>query len=206
MAKIGVLLTGCGRLDGTDVHEAVLALLSIEQGGHTSVCVVPEGDQPTVADHASAELGVPGSSRNMLRESARLAHGTVRALGEVPVRMLDGVIVPGGAGSFRSLCGEGALGIGGGELREDVRRFLQAVLDQGGRVGAIGLATVVLDRLQARTLRQDPAGIPPDRLEVGESGNTAYCSGMLAANTLDEAAAGVGKMVGWMTQRPAPEG
>ena len=32
MAKIGVLLTGCGRLDGSDIHEAVLALVSIEKG------------------------------------------------------------------------------------------------------------------------------------------------------------------------------
>ena len=176
MAKIGVMLTGCGRLDGTDVHEAVLALVAIERGGHTSVCIVPDGDQNMVADHAAAELDVQGQTRNMLQESARISFGTVRPLPEVPVRMLDGVVLPGGAGSFRSLCRQGGQGIGGGELREDVREFLEAVLNQGGRVGAIGLAGVALDRLRTRDLRQDPAGLSPKKLEIDPDGATAYCS------------------------------
>jgi enhancing lycopene biosynthesis protein 2 len=203
MAKIGVLLTGCGRLDGSDIHEAVLALVSIEKGGHTAVCLVPEGDQPMVADHAGAELNVPGPSRNMFQESARLAHRTVRRLPEVPVRMLDGLILPGGAGSFRSLCHQGDLGIGGGELREDVRSYLEALLDKGGRVGAIGLASVVLDRLQRRGLRNDPAGLPAEQLEVDPDGSTAFCSGMLGARSLGEAGAGIDRLIEWVAGGPA---
>jgi enhancing lycopene biosynthesis protein 2 len=205
LAKIGVLLTGCGRLDGTDVHEAVLALLHIESKGHTSVCLVPDGDQPMVADHAAAELDLPDQTRNMFQESARLAYGTVRLLPEMPVGMLNGVILPGGAGAFRSLCTEGGLGIGGGPLREDVRVFLEALLDKGGRVGAIGLATVVLDRLRGRALRQDPAGLSPLTITVDPDGRTAYCSGMLGARSLGDAGAGISKLVDWVAGGPAPE-
>ncbi len=204
MAKIGVMLTGCGRLDGTDVHEAVLALLFLEKGGHTSVCLVPEGDQPMVADHAGAELDVPGPARNMLQESARLAFGPVRLLPEVPVRMLDGVIVPGGAGAVRSLCHQGGMGIGGGPLREDVRDFLLTVLGQGGRVGAVGLAAVALDRLLGRELRQGTAGLSPEILAVDPDGTTAYCSGLLGARSLRDAAAGIEKLVVWIAGGPAP--
>ncbi len=203
MAKIGVILTGCGRLDGTDVHEAVLTLLAIEKGGHAAVCLVPDGDQGIVADHAGAELDVPGPARNMLQEAARLAYGTVRALPEVPVRMLDGVILPGGAGSFRSLCCRGGQGIGGGELRDDVRSFLEALLDKGGRIGAVGLASVVLDRLRNRMLRQDPAGLSAEKLEVDPDGATAYCSGMLSARSLGEAGTGIDKLVEWVAGSPA---
>ncbi|MBD3866868.1 MAG: hypothetical protein IFK94_01995 [Acidobacteria bacterium] len=206
MAKIGVMLTGCGRLDGTDVHEAVLALIHIENKGHTSVCLVPDGDQPMVADHAGAELDLPGQTRNMLQESARLAFGAVRLLHEVPVRMLDGVILPGGAGSFRSLCSQGGQGIGGGVLRQDVRTFLEALLDKGGRIGATGLATVVLDRLRERSLRQDPAGMQAEKLEVDPDGRTAYCSGMLGARSLGEAGTGISKLVDWVAGGPAKEG
>jgi enhancing lycopene biosynthesis protein 2 len=205
MAKIGVMLTGCGRLDGADVHEAVLTLLSLEAGGHVSVCLVPPGDQAMVADHAGAELDVPGETRNMLQESARLAYGTVRLLTEVPARMLDGVILPGGAGSVRSLCRQGGLGIGGGPLRQDVREYLEAVLNQGGRVGAVGLAAVPLDRLLGRELRQGTAGLSPVILEVAPDGATAYCSGMLGARSLREAEIGIGKLVGWVAGGPVPE-
>jgi enhancing lycopene biosynthesis protein 2 len=43
MAKrVGVLLCGCGRLDGTDVSEAILTLLVIERAGAVAVCAAPD--------------------------------------------------------------------------------------------------------------------------------------------------------------------
>ncbi len=36
--KIGVLLSGCGVFDGTEVHESVLTLLYIDQAGADAIC------------------------------------------------------------------------------------------------------------------------------------------------------------------------
>ena len=33
MSKIGVLLSGCGAKDGSEVHESVLTLLALDQAG-----------------------------------------------------------------------------------------------------------------------------------------------------------------------------
>ena len=46
MAKrVGVLLSGCGRLDGSDVAETMLALLVIERASAQAICFAPDADQ-----------------------------------------------------------------------------------------------------------------------------------------------------------------
>ena len=41
MSKIGVLLSGCGFLDGSEIHEAVLTLLALDQRKATIICCAP---------------------------------------------------------------------------------------------------------------------------------------------------------------------
>ncbi len=38
MKKIGVILSGCGVYDGSEIHEAVLTLLAISRSGAQAVC------------------------------------------------------------------------------------------------------------------------------------------------------------------------
>jgi len=199
VAKVAVVLTGCGRLDGTDVHEAVLLFTALERRGDTFVCFAPERNQQVVADHATVSFESEGEVRNMLREATRLAPGPVRPLGEAPTAMLDGVILPGGAGAFRGLCEPGGQGIGGGNLLPEVRSFLQSILDKGGKIGAIGTASVVLDRLLDRPLGSGPTGTASDSLRLDPNGATAYCSGLMLSASLMEAEKGIRKLVDWMS-------
>ena len=71
MAKrVGVILSGCGRRDGSDAAEAVLTLLVIERAGATAICAAPDGDQKTVVEHLG---GAPtGAVRNARLEASRL--------------------------------------------------------------------------------------------------------------------------------------
>lgn len=39
MKKIGVILSGCGVYDGSEIHEAVLTLLAISRSGAQAVCL-----------------------------------------------------------------------------------------------------------------------------------------------------------------------
>ncbi len=198
MGKVAVVLTGCGRLDGTDVHEAALVYSALERGKHTYISLAPEGEQQVVADHASASFQVDREARNMLQEAARLAPGPVRPLKEAPVAMLDGAILPGGAGAFRGLCEPGGQGIGGGDLLPDVRRFLQSILDQGGRIGAVGMASVVLDRLLNRALGEGGVLAEGGRLTIDEEKAVARCSGLVWSGSLVEAEAGIARLVHWV--------
>ena len=45
MAKIGVLLSGCGVFDGSEIHESVLTLLYLNQAGAEILCMAPDMDQ-----------------------------------------------------------------------------------------------------------------------------------------------------------------
>ena len=56
MAKrVGVILSGCGRFDGTDVAEAMLVLLVLERAGAEAICAAPDVALPAVVDHAQPE-------------------------------------------------------------------------------------------------------------------------------------------------------
>ena len=71
MTRIGVLLSGCGLYDGSEIHEAVLTLLALDRAGAEIVCMAPDTDQYHVVNHMTQE--VMEEKRNVLVESARIA-------------------------------------------------------------------------------------------------------------------------------------
>jgi enhancing lycopene biosynthesis protein 2 len=40
--RIGVILSGCGYLDGAEIHEAVCTLLALDEAGAEGVCMAPD--------------------------------------------------------------------------------------------------------------------------------------------------------------------
>ena len=72
--KIAVVLSGCGVFDGTEIHEAVLTLLAIEEEGASWHCFAPNVEQMHVINHATGEVE-EGTKRNVFVESARIARG-----------------------------------------------------------------------------------------------------------------------------------
>ena len=66
--KIGVVLSGCGVYDGSEIHEAVITLLAIDRAGAEVVCMAPNMEQMHVVNHltgevAEGESATPWSSR-----------------------------------------------------------------------------------------------------------------------------------------------
>lgn len=78
MKKVGVVLSGSGVYDGTEIHEAVLTLLALDRAGAQAVCLAPDKPQRHVINHLSGEE--MAESRNVLIESARIARGAVQPL------------------------------------------------------------------------------------------------------------------------------
>ena len=97
MKKIAVILAGCGRMDGSEVHESVLTLLSIKQNNANYQCFSLDLPQDHVTNHLTDKV-VANETRNMLVESARIARGDIKRLEELNVADFDGLIIPGGNG------------------------------------------------------------------------------------------------------------
>lgn len=101
MSKIGILLSGCGVYDGSEIQEAVLTMLAIQEAGHEYVCIAPNKDQHHVINHTSGEE--MNESRNILVESARIARGNVMDLNDITPADIDALVLPGGFGAAKNL-------------------------------------------------------------------------------------------------------
>lgn len=123
MKKIAVLLAGSGVYDGSEIHEAVFALLSIERAGASYQCFAPDKDQFHVIDHTTGEPAP--EKRNVLVESARIARGNVKPVSELSVDAYDALLIPGGFGAAKNL-NQWAIKGPAGELDPDVKHAIVA--------------------------------------------------------------------------------
>ena len=83
MKEIGVVLSGCGAQDGSEIHEAVITLLSLDRAGAHAKIMAPDMDQLHVINHLSGKT--MNSNRNSLIESSRIARGKI-----VPINTING--------------------------------------------------------------------------------------------------------------------
>lgn len=140
MKKIGVVLSGCGVRDGSEIHEAVFALLAIDREGCEAVCMAPDIEFP-VTDHLKMQES--GEKRNVLVESARIARGNIRDISTVTAADLDAVIFPGGFGAAKNLCDFAFKGAGA-SVNPEVSRLLKEMVAAGKPVGVICIAPAML--------------------------------------------------------------
>lgn len=158
--RVGVVLAGCGFLDGAEVHEAVLTLLSLDQGGAEVICMAPNVPQMHVVNHAQGEPSA-GETRNVLTESARIARSAPRDLAGVHADELDALVFPGGFGAAKNLC---TFAVDGPDcdVNPDVERLIRAMRAAEKPLGFIcispALGAKVLGDLHPKlTIGNDPA-------------------------------------------------
>lgn len=108
MKKVGVILSGAGVYDGSEIHEAVITLLAIARHGAQAVCFAPDKWQSDVVNHVTGET--LAERRNVLIEAARIARGNVQPLSQASANDLDALIVPGGFGAAKNLSNFASLG------------------------------------------------------------------------------------------------
>jgi enhancing lycopene biosynthesis protein 2 len=146
MAKVGVLLSGCGVFDGAEIHEAVLTLLALDRAGAKIVCMAPNMDQFHVINHLTQE--VMNETRNVLVESARIARGEIKDLREVQASDLDALIIPGGYGAAKNLSDFAFKGPAA-TVHPEVVRLLNDMVSAGKPIGAICIAPATLTKALA---------------------------------------------------------
>ncbi len=160
--RIGVILSGCGFRDGSEIHEAVCSLLAIDRAGAEAVCYAPDKPQASVVDHRTGKA--VRESRNVLAEAARIARGRIRDLAGARAADVDAVLLPGGYGAASNLCTFSTEGASG-SVDPQVARFLREVHAAGKPIGALCIAPSVLALLFGKDLHPT--------LTIGDDAETA---------------------------------
>ena len=192
--QVGILLSGCGRFDGTDVQEAVLCSLALDRHGARVVPLAPRRSQLHVVDHTLGDE-MEAEPREILVESSRILHDKVRDLGEFPLATLQALIVPGGFGAAKNLVS--------GFARPDERRAVHA--DAGAAVrhflearkplGVVGLGDILVRQVTGQPLEDPRAGDDPARIERDPERRILTTAGFKSFQRVSEVAVGIDAMV-----------
>ncbi|CAE6921253.1 Displays glyoxalase activity [Vibrio sp. B1REV9] len=209
MKKIAVILSGTGVYDGTEIHEAVLALYAIERAGATWHCFAPNINQLHVINHKTGEE--MDETRNVLVESARIARGNIDDVAKLNVDEYDALLLPGGFGVAKNLTD---FAIAGAEcsinthVAQACRAFAQAnkpagylciaptiipmIYDQGvkGTIGNDEATAAAFDRMGGEHI-----DCQVDEVHFDENHKVLSTPAYMLAENISQAASGIDKLV-----------
>ena len=144
MKKVGLLLSGCGVNDGSEIHESVISMLALDRAGVETVIMAPNIDQMHVVNHYTGQE--MDEFRNVLVESSRIARGNIKDMAEVTGNDLDALIIPGGFGVAKNLCDYAMTG-SDCSINPDVYRLVSEVHLLEKPIGAICIAPVMMAKI-----------------------------------------------------------
>ncbi len=145
MPVVGVVLSGCGVYDGSEIHEAVLTLYFLRKAGAEVLFMAPRRRQLNVVNHLTGEE-CAGEERDILVESARIARGKIEDISDVHENRIDALIFPGGSGAAKNLC-DFALRGESCEVDADVERLVREMRSAEKPIGSICIAPAMLARI-----------------------------------------------------------
>ncbi len=210
MPTVGVILSGCGVQDGSEIHEATLTLLYLAQAGADVVCFAPDNDQFKVHDHQQGSD--VDETRNVLTESARLARGPVTDVREADAAALDALILPGGFGAALNLCSFATEG-SDCSVEEGTAALVRAMHEAGKPIGAMCIAPAVIARVlgehgveltignnadvaaKLETMGAKHIDKPVDQIVVDREHKLVTTPAYMLATSIAEAASGIEKLV-----------
>lgn len=139
MAKIALVLSGCGVNDGSEIHEAVSCLIHLGRAGAAVTCFAPDIEFDEV-DHVAHKP--TGARRRVLVESARISRGQITPLSELDPARFDAIVFPGGFGAAKNLCSFATDGPGC-SVNPDVEKALKGFHKAGKPIGLCCIAPVL---------------------------------------------------------------
>ena len=148
MPKVGVVLSGCGVNDGSEIHESVITMLFLDRAGAEMVLMAPNIDQLHVINHATGEE-IEGESRNVLVESARIARGEIKDIVDVTSEDIDALIFPGGFGVAKNLC-DYAMAGADCSVNPDVFRLVSEVHSAEKPIGVICISPAMMGKVMEK--------------------------------------------------------
>lgn len=174
MAKIGVILSGCGVYDGSEIHETVITLLALNRAGAEVISMAPDMEQ-AVVNHLTGET-VEGASRNVLEESARLVRGDILDIAKVNATDLDALFIPGGFGAAKNLCDFAAKGPDC-TVHPEVARLIKDIVTAKKPLAAVCIAPALIAKVLGDS-RKSP------QITIGTDEGTAEALSSMGASHL----------------------
>lgn len=214
MAKVAVVLSGCGVYDGAEIHESVITLLALDSHDLEYQCFAPDIPQMHVINHLTGEPAEK-ETRNVLIEAARIARGNIKNIDELSVDDFDGIILPGGFGAAKNLC---TFATEGTEMTitPAFETIAKAFADAGKPAGYICIAPTMLARIYGEGVKctigcaTDVAGAitsmggnhincEVDDIVIDEARKVITTPAYMLAQRISEAAMGIEKLVHQMS-------
>ncbi len=209
MAKVTIILSGCGVFDGAEIHESVLTMLALEEKGASYQCFAPNILQHHVINHLTGKDMF--ETRNVLVESARLCRGNIKPVEELDVNDFDALIFPGGFGVAKNLSN---FALKGKDCKVETQtlKAAQAFVSAKKPLGFICIAPVMIPQIVGEptelTIGNDPdtaAAIeamggrhifcPVTQFVLDKKHKIVSTPAYMLANNLSEAASGIRKLV-----------
>jgi len=194
MIKAGILLSGCGFYDGTEISEAVLAALSLEKAGARIVHIAPDMDQLHTVDHLSGSE-VAADQRRLAAEAARIARGRVKSTADQPPGELGALIIPGGQGVVKNLMSNFARLSAPRTILPEVRALLADMTQRKAPIGSISLGRTLVQTFLEEPLGEEDMQLAASEILVDEARRLAFTPGFLTGTSLAEVAVGIERMV-----------
>jgi len=209
MPKVGLVLSGCGVNDGSEIHEAVITMLELDKAGAEMVLMAPNIDQLHVINHATGEE--MDDSRNVLIESARISRGNIEDIAGVTSDNLDALIFPGGFGVSKNLSDYAMSGMEC-SVNPDVLRLSREVHNDQKPIGVICIAPAIMAKILAGDTEltigfdeQTAADIdamgakhvlcPVNEIVIDKEKKVVSTPAYMEAKSIKEAASGIEKLV-----------
>ncbi|MCD6034586.1 MAG: isoprenoid biosynthesis protein [Rickettsiales bacterium] len=211
MVKVAVVLAGCGHLDGAEIRESVITLLALDRAGAEVSIFAPDVNQMHVVNHLTGKE-MPGESRNVLEEAARIARGKISPLAKASAKDFDALVLPGGYGAAKNLSNVATKGKNATVLPE-LKTLITDFLHQKKPIGAICISPAILtaavkgNLVPTVTLGEDADGLiaglggkhrncPTDEAVLDEEHGIVSCSAYMRGDaTISDVAAGIEKVV-----------
>ena len=165
MKKVGVLLSGCGVNDGSEIHETVITMLALDRAGVEMILMAPNIDQMHVVNHYTGQE--MDEFRNVLVESSRIARGDIKDMAEVTGHDIDALIIPGGFGVAKNLC-DYAMAGADCSINPDVYRLVSEVHLLQKPIGAICIAPAMMAKIMGELDESAKMTIGSDKTTAGD--------------------------------------
>ncbi len=209
--RVGVILSGCGFLDGAEIQEATLTLLFLDREGAKVTAMAPDVDQMHVVQHTKGEPS-KGERRNVLEEASRITRGQISDVARVKAADLDALILPGGYGAAKNLC---TFAVDGKAMKvnPEVERLVREMADARKPIGFVCIAPVIGakvlgDRHPRLTIGNDPGTAeavnamgavhveaPVDQIVVDDKNRVVSTPAYMLGPTIAPVASGIEKLV-----------
>lgn len=222
--RVAVVLSGCGFLDGSEIHEATSVLIHLDLLGLEAHCFAPDIPQSSVVNHAT---GSPTQeTRSVLSESARIARGKVRPLAQLQAKDFAAVVFPGGFGAAKNLCTFATDGAAC-KILPDVARVIKDFHAADKPIAMCCIAPVLAAKVLGRaaggegcslTLGSDPSAIGaaarfdvthtvkgPDEIVIDQANRLVTCPAYMYDATPGVVFRGLGRMIEAMAMLMARE-